>query len=182
MAGARDFFFREFFRDPNIASVKATSPYLVRRILDRMDLGGRRTIVEYGPGTGPFTRPLLDRLSPDSRLVLIESNPDMVARLNGLVHDPRVRLVRAKAEEVGSILGPARADYVLSGIPFSHFEDPVKMRILRDTREILAPGGAFLAYQASTLLRAPLERIFRSVKVKVEPFHIPPLVVLEARA
>lgn len=181
MVGCRDFFFREFFRDPGIASVKATSPYLVRRILDRMDLSGRRTVVEYGPGTGPFTRAILDRLSPDSRLVLIESNPEMVALLNGLVHDPRVRLVRAKAEEVGSILGPARADYVLSGIPFSHFEPPLKMRILKDTREILAPGGAFLAYQASAGLRAPLERVFRSVRVKVEPFHIPPLVVLEAR-
>jgi phospholipid N-methyltransferase len=174
------FFLREFLRDPAIASIKATSPFMVRRILDRMDLAGRRVIVEYGPGTGPFTRALLDRLSPDSRLVLIESNPEFAGILHRL-GDPRVRLFQAGAQEVARLLGPGRADYVLSGIPFSHFDDVLRSRILEDTRAILAPGGAFLAYQSSARLRGPLERVFSSVRVTLEPFHIPPLVVFEAR-
>lgn len=176
----RDFFLREFLRDPDIASIKATSPFLVRRILDRMDLRGRKLVVEYGPGSGPFTRALLDRLSPDSRLVLIESNPEFAERLDGL-RDSRVRLHRARAEEVANFVAPGGADYVLSGIPFSRIGEPRKTSILRDTREILAPGGAFVAYQSSALLRGPLERVFGSVRVTHELFHIPPLVVLEAK-
>jgi phospholipid N-methyltransferase len=175
------FFLREFLRDPGIASIKATSPFMVRRILDRMDLRGRRVVVEYGPGTGPFTWALLDRLSPDSRLVLIESNAEF-ARAFDRLRDPRVRLCHAGAEDVGRLLGPARADYVLSGIPFSHFDGPLTSRILEDTRGILTADGTFIAYQSSARLRPHLERVFGSVRVTMEPFHIPPLVVLEARA
>ena len=175
------FFLREFLRDPGIASIKATSPFMVRRILDRMDLAGRRVVVEYGPGTGPFTRALLDRLSPDSRLVLIESNPEFADGLHRL-GDPRVRLFQAGAQDVARLLGPGRADVVLSGIPFSHFDGPLTSRILEDTRGILREGGAFIAYQCSARLRGPLERVFSSVRVTLEPFHLPPLVVLEARA
>lgn len=174
------FFLREFLRDPAIASIKATSPFMVRRILDRMRLHERRLVVEYGPGTGPFTRALLDRLSPDSRLVLIESNAEFVRALDRL-RDPRVRLCQGSARDVGRLLGPARADYVLSGIPFSRFDEPGRSKILADTREILKPDGAFLAYQSSPLLRGSLERVFSSVRMTVEPFHIPPLVVFEAR-
>ena len=100
------FFLREFLRDPGIASIKATSPFMVRRILDRMDLRGRRVVVEYGPGTGPFTRALLDRLSPDSRLVLIESNPEFAASLDRL-RDPRVRLYQAGPRMPATSCAPA---------------------------------------------------------------------------
>ena len=71
---------------------------------------------------------------------------------------------------------------VLSGIPFSHFDGALTSRILKDTRGILGKNGAFIAYQSSARLRAPLERVFSSVRVTLEPFHLPPLVVLEARA
>jgi len=174
------FFIREFFRDPNIASVKETSPFLVRRILDRLNLRGAKVVVEYGPGTGPFTRALLDRLSPESRLVLIEANPEFCAHLDRY-RDGRVRLHQAWAQEVLEILDGQKADVILSGIPFSRIPEREKSRILRDTRRALAPNGVFVAYQASPRLRAPLEGVFSSVRVTPEPFHIPPLFVLEAR-
>lgn len=166
-----------------IASIKETSPFMVRRICDRMDLARRRVVVEYGPGTGPFTRALLDRLSPDSRLILVEKNPEFASRLQGR-RDPRLRVFHAGAEEIHDVLrasGVSRADYILSGIPFSRIPRPAKMQILRDTRRALGEQGIFLAYQSSAHLREPLEAVFPSVRVRREPFHIPPMVVLEAR-
>jgi phospholipid N-methyltransferase len=167
-----------------IASIKETSPFMVRRICDRMDLARRRVVVEYGPGTGPFTRALLDRLSPDSRLILIEKNPEFAARLQSR-HDPRVRVFQAGAEEVLDVLracGVSHADYVLSGIPFSRIPRPDKLRLLRDTRRALGERGIFLAYQSSAHLKGALEAVFRAVRTTIEPFHIPPLVVHEAHA
>ena len=166
-----------------IASIKETSPFMVRRICDRMDLARRRVLVEYGPGTGPFTRALLDRLSPDSRLILIEKNPEFAARLQER-RDPRLLVFQAGAEEVLDVLrasGVSRADYILSGIPFSRIPRAVRLQILRDTRRALGERGVFLAYQSSAHLRGALEAVFPSVRIKVEPFHIPPMVVLEAR-
>lgn len=181
---SRIFLFRQFLKDRRIASVKSTSTYLVRRICGRMDLSGPRVVVEYGPGRGCFTKALLDRLSPDSRLVLIETNPEFVALLRR-VRDPRLRVASGSAEGVKNVLGRLglrRADYVLSGIPFSHYPESRKLRLLEDTRAVLGDDGVFLAYQSSAHLKKYLKRVFPTVKVERELFHIPPLVVLEARS
>jgi phospholipid N-methyltransferase len=182
--GAGIFMVRQFLRDRRIASVKATSPYLVQRICDRLDLSGDRVVVEFGPGLGCFTRVLLERLTPGSALFAIETHPEFVRRLRQ-VRDPRLRVARASAEGVKEILRRAevpRADIVLSGIPFSMIPESVKLRILEDTRDVLARGGVFVAYQSSAHLEKYLRRVFRRVRVSWELFHIPPMVVLHARA
>lgn len=175
--------FRQFLRDRRIASVKSTSPYLVHRICSRMDFTRRRVVVEYGPGLGCFTRVLLERLTPDSRLILLETNPEFVSVLRRF-RDPRLRLAFGSAEGVRSVLQRLdleEADYVLSGIPFSLLPEAPKMRLLEDTRAVLGDHGVFLAYQSSAHLKKYLARVFHRVRIRHELFHIPPLVVLEAR-
>ena len=177
------FLFRQFLRDRRIASVKSTSPYLVQRICNRMDFSRPRVVVEYGPGLGCFTKVLLERLSPDSRLILIETNAEFLKVLRK-VRDPRLCVASGSAEGVKDILrrlGLAGADYVLSGIPFSYYREAPKMLLLEHTREILGENGVFLAYQSSAHLEKYLKRVFPRVRVERELFHIPPLVVLEAR-
>ncbi|HYF01716.1 MAG TPA: rRNA adenine N-6-methyltransferase family protein [Planctomycetota bacterium] len=178
----RTLFIREFLRDREIASVKATSAYVVRRVCNRMDLSRRRVVVEYGPGTGPFTSAILERMTPDSILVLVESNPDFADILRE-IPDRRVRVFRERAQRVSDLLrreGIERADYVLSGIPFSHLDDHGRLALLRDTRRVLRDDGRFIAYQSSGRLRRALSEVFPHVRVKVEPFHIPPIFILEA--
>lgn len=173
---------RQFLRDRRIASVKATSPYLVRRICNRIDFSRPLVVVEYGPGLGCFTKELLERLSPDSRLILFETNPEFARRLRK-VRDPRLRVASGSAESAREVLereGLDGADVVLSGIPFSMFPELPKMKLLRDTRAILGDDGIFLAYQASAHLEKYLKQVFPRVRVERELFHIPPLVVLEA--
>jgi phospholipid N-methyltransferase len=176
------FMFRQFLRDRRIASIKATSPYLVRRICGRIDFSRRRVVVEFGPGLGCFTRVLLQRLSQDSRLIVFETNPEFARRLRK-IRDPRLLVAFGSAEAVTEVLdreGLAGADVVLSGIPFSHFPEVRKMKLLRDARAILGDDGVFLAYQSSAQLEKYLKRVFLRVRVERELFHIPPLVVLEA--
>jgi phospholipid N-methyltransferase len=178
------FMFRQFFRDPRIAAVKSTSPYLVRRICGRLNLGQRRIVVELGPGLGCFSRALLERLSPDSTLLLIETNSDF-ADVLGRIREPRLRVVCGSAVYLKDFLhrsGQSRADVVLSGIPFSYYSEEAKMRLLGDIREVLSEGGVFLAYQSSAHLEKYLKRVFPRVRVERQVFHIPPLVVMEARA
>jgi phospholipid N-methyltransferase len=178
------FMVRQFIRDPRIASVKATSPYLVQRICDRLDLSGDRVVVEYGPGLGCFTRALLERMTPGSVLIAIETHEEFVRRLRQ-VKDPRLHVAPRSAEGVKDILaraGVGSADVVLSGIPFSLIPEGPKLRILEDTREVLGKGGVFFAYQSSRHLEPYLKRVFPRVRVQREIFHIPPLVLMDARA
>jgi phospholipid N-methyltransferase len=182
--GSGIFMVRQFLRDWRIASLKSTSPYLVNRICDRLDLSGDRVVVEYGPGLGCFTRALLERLSPGSTLVAIETHDEFVRRLSQ-VRDSRLKIAPRSAEGVKEILGRAgvpAADVVLSGIPFSLIPEGPKLRILEDTRAVLGKGGVFVAYQSSAHLERYLKQVFRRVRVDWEFCHIPPLAVLDARA
>lgn len=180
---SRIFMFRQFLRDHQIASVKATSPYLVRRICARLGLERMRVVVELGPGLGCFTRVLLDRLPREARLILFESNAEFITRLRS-VGDPRVTVIPGGAFQIPEILselGIDGVDAVLSGIPFSHFPQGMQTNLLRDVRSVLNDPGVFVAYQSTARLERPLREVFRSVRVEREPFHIPPLAVLEAR-
>jgi phospholipid N-methyltransferase len=176
------FFVKTFLKDHNIAALTPTSEYAVKKILGRFDWSRDRVVMEYGPGTGVFTKGLLERMTPGSKLILIDTNPEFVSLLRR-VQDPRMRVFQDSAENIRRILsdcGEAHADYILSGIPFSFFQEDQKMGIVRDTRRALAPGGRFVVYQYSPHIRKYLRRCFPSVSTELELFHVPPLFVFEA--
>ena len=162
-------FARSFVRHPRmLGSVVPSSRYLVDRLLDEVDFERARVIVEYGPGVGPISAALLTRMRPDARLVTLETNPELAAFLRAAVRDPRLHVVEASAEDVAAVLAGlrvARADYVISGIPFSTMPAATRRRIVEATRAVLDPaGGAFLVYQFSRAVRADLRATFGRVR------------------
>jgi phospholipid N-methyltransferase len=144
-------FLREFLQHPQqIGSVVPSSRYLEQRLVRETNAGTARAIVELGPGTGGTTRALLRAMRPDARLLTIDLSPTFCARLTSRVHDPRLIVQRGSAEHIEAYLrssGLARADAVLSGIPFSTMPTEVADRIARAIAAALAPGGRFVAYQ-----------------------------------
>ena len=171
-------FARNFFRHPRmLGSIVPSSRFLIRELLNPVDWNRARVIVEYGPGVGVITAEVLRRMRPDALLIAIEMNPDFVSYLRGALTDPRLRVVEGSAEWVDEILrrfGRQQADYIISGIPFSTIPAPLRERILRRTRALLAPGGAFLVYQFSTAVFEDLKRIFGYVGRKFEPLNVLP--------
>ena len=171
-------FARNFFRHPRmLGSIVPSSRFLIRELLSPVDWTRARVIVEYGPGVGGITAEVLRRMRPDALLIAIEMNPDFVSYLRGALTDTRLRVVEGSAESVDEILrryGQRQADYIISGIPFSTIPAPARERILRKTRAVLAPGGAFLVYQFTTRVLADLKRIFGYVGRKFEPLNVLP--------
>jgi len=94
-----------------------------------------------------------------------------------------MKLFNESASNVKEILkkeNVKRADYIISGIPFSHFDKKLRNKILRATKGILNTDGKFFAYQCSWILKKYLDRNFDSVKLGFEPLNIPPLFIFEA--
>jgi phospholipid N-methyltransferase len=176
--GNRLLFARNFFRHPRmLGSIVPSSRFLIKQLLEPINWGRARTIVEYGPGVGGITAELLRRMRPDARLIAIEMNPDFVRYLRESITDTRLHVVEGSAVEVEEILhrcGCAHADYIISGIPFSTIPAPLRERILRKTRDVLEPGGAFIVYQFSTRVLQDLKRIFGYVGRKFEPLNVLP--------
>jgi phospholipid N-methyltransferase len=171
-------FARNFFRHPRmLGSIVPSSRFLIKQLLEPVNWGRARVIVEYGPGVGTITSEVLRRMRPEGTLIAIEMNPDFVSYLQKSITDPRLRVVAGSAAEVEEILGRcgfSRADYIISGIPFSTIPAPVRERILRATHDALESGGAFLVYQFSTRVLQDLKRIFGYVGRKFEPLNVLP--------
>ena len=104
-----------------VGSIIPSSRVLIEKMLAPVDWANTRLFVEYGPGVGTFTRPVLDKLGPDATLVTIDTNPDFTRYLKQSIDDPRLVAVTGSAADVESILaerGLGSADYVPSGLHF----------------------------------------------------------------
>ena len=171
-------FARNFFRHPRmLGSIIPSSRFLIRQLLQPIDWANAQVIVEYGPGVGVITEEILKRMPADGVLVAIETNPEFVEFLQTSLPDERLRVLQASAVTVDEILkrlGHPKANYIISGIPFSTIDAPLREQILRKTSEVLQPGGAFLVYQFSTRVLPDLQRIFHYVKRRFQPLNILP--------
>ena len=177
-SGSAWLFALNFFRHPMmLGSIVPSSRFLIRQLLEPVDWGQARVIVEYGPGVGVITTEVLRRMGPDTMLIAIETNPDFVSYLRDSIKDERLHVVEGSAESVDEILrryGQSNASYIISGIPFSTIPAPVRERILLKTCDVLKPGGSFLVYQFSSRVLQDLQRIFRYVRRKFEPLNVLP--------
>ncbi|MHB8812726.1 MAG: class I SAM-dependent methyltransferase [Steroidobacteraceae bacterium] len=171
-------FARNFFRHPRmLGSIVPSSRFLIKELLQPIDWNQARVIVEYGPGVGVITAEILRRMRSDAVLIAIEMNPDFVTHLRSALPDERLKVVEGSAESVGEILerfGYGKANYIISGIPFSTISAEMRERILRNTSEALAPRGAFLVFQFSTRVLEDLQRVFHYVRRKFEPLNVLP--------
>lgn len=177
-------FLRGFLKNPvMVGSIIPSSRLLIEKMLDPVDWANTRLFVEYGPGVGTFTRPILDRLGPDATLVAIDTNADFTSYLNESIDDPRLIAVTGSAADVGKILadrGLGQADYILSGLPFSTLPPGVGEDIAEATAGAIRPGGAFLVYQFSPKVKNFIDPHFERIERGFEWINVPPATLFWA--
>ena len=177
-------FLRGFLKNPvMVGSIIPSSRILIEKMLAPVDWANTKLFVEYGPGVGTFTRPVLDKLGPDAKLVTIDTNPDFTHYLKNSIDDPRLVAVNGSAADVEKILadqGLGSADYVLSGLPFSTLPPGVGDDIAEATAAVIRPGGAFLVYQFSPKVRDFIKPYFEPIKRGFEWINVPPAVLFWA--
>jgi len=175
--------FKRFLARPlRVAYIFPSTQFLVRRVVSKCDYSQARIIVELGPGEGVHTREILRRMTPDSRLFLIELDPVLADHVRGqFAHDPRVEVITADASKIREELtkrGIEYCDYVISGIPFSMFDVPTKLRILNAVHASLAPNAhsAFIVYQCTHELKQHAT-MFPRVRSEYCLLNLPPIFV-----
>ena len=83
-------YLKNFFKDKNVASITPTSGFCVRNVTQSISFADTRKVVEYGPGTGVFTRYLLKQLPEDSEIAVFETNKEVCEKLEASA-DPRLK-------------------------------------------------------------------------------------------
>lgn len=175
-------YLKNFIKDKNVASITPSTRFCVKRTCKYIDFSRPRTILEFGPGTGVYTRYLLERLPSGSELHAFEMNSAFVKKLKEIKSNT-LSVYEADAGRMPEILPDSyieRIDYIVSGIPFSFLDDNTRNSILNTCYRYLNPGGAFLAYQTSGHLKEPLSTIFDDVTTEYEILNIPPMMIYRA--
>lgn len=101
-------------------------------------------ILELGPGSGAFTRALLDRGLPPSALTLVERDPEFIRTLKKRF--PGVQVIHGDALQLAQIL--PRGDYagVISGLPLLNFPLAAREKLIRDALAHMQPGAPFVQF------------------------------------
>jgi phospholipid N-methyltransferase len=177
-------FLRGFLKHPvMVGSIIPSSRKLMDKMLGPVDWKTTRLFVEYGPGVGTFTRPILERLPADATLVTIDTNPEFTRYLKESIDDPRLVAVTGSAADVEAILADRNlgsADYVLSGLPFSTLPPGVGDSIAKATGKVIRTGGAFLVYQFSPKVLDFIKPHFERIDRGFEWINVPPATLFWA--
>jgi len=177
-------FLRGFIKHPvMVGSIIPSSDKLIAKMLAPVEWDKTHLFVEYGPGVGTFTRPILDNLGPDARLIAIDTNADFIDYLRRDIDDPRLIAVAGSAADVEKIVaahGFDHADFVLSGLPFSTLPTGVGDAIGKATGRVIRDGGAFLVYQFSPKVRDYIAPFFERIERGFEWINMPPATLFWA--
>lgn len=154
-------FFRAWLKNPlRVAAVAPSGRFLARLMTAEIS---RETgpVIELGPGTGAFTRALIDRGLRQEDLALIEYGPEFVTLLTR--HFPQARTLRMDAARLGRIhLFEGRpAGAVVSGLPLLSMPRRKVMAILMAAFGKLRPGGAFYQFTYGPSCPVPLRVLTR---------------------
>ena len=132
-------------------AVMPSSPVLGKAMTKSLRAAvGPKRLLEVGPGTGPFTKFMLEALRQGDELHIVEINPAFALRLDRVLLEPfRVKhpniVVKLYCQPIESAPLDGKFDYVVCGLPFNNFPPHVVRSIFRRLLELLNPGGE-LAY------------------------------------
>jgi phospholipid N-methyltransferase len=113
----------------------------------------------------------------DAKLLTIELNEDFAELLRTDIYDRRLHVAHGSCEEVGKWMksnGIPKADFILSGIPYTVLQAQLRHRILSATREALSANGVFVVYQYTRAVLPDLRKVFSRVEDDFEPLNILP--------
>lgn len=157
-----------------VGAIWPTSRRAVNDLLDLANFSDARTVVEFGTGTGVYTREVLNRLRTDGRFLSFELDPDLASAVSARLSDPRMRMINDSAEHAARYLEGEKADILVSSVPFTSLPPDVRDGLMRTAREVLKPGGRMLVLQYSNTVSADLDRFFGPVRRKISPVNFPP--------
>lgn len=171
-------FLRRFVSCPlAVGSVLPSSRYLVKSMVAGIDWSRVKTVAELGAGTGVITQAIDQSRHPDSRFLSFECDSNMRHALQGQYptvsfHDNAFALRSAlKAKNLEGF------DCVISGLPLFNFPEQERSTLLTEIHELLNPGGVFVAFQYTRVLKPFLVSMYDQMETCFVLANLPPAFV-----
>jgi len=103
--------------------------------------------VEYGSGEGVFTEAILKKMDPDAYFIAMEVSATLVEATKKRC--PTATVVHDGAQNALKHLKDAGFDHcdaIVSGLPWTRFDDALQDEILEATYNVLGSGGRFVTF------------------------------------
>ncbi len=174
-------FIKNFWKEKKmVGAMSPSSSFLAKKMLQDIDFSTAKVIVELGPGTGVFTKKIIEKMTPDTQLFVFELNEAFIHSLQRKIQDPRVHLIHDSAENIGQYLaekGIKEADAVISSLPLTNFPKEVKENILDESKRIMKKEGYYVQFQYSLNAKKLIKERFSKVEIRFTPINFPPAFV-----
>lgn len=164
-------FMKEVIRaNRSTGAIAPSGRKLADAVTEMAGVSQSNVIVEYGPGTGVFTEAILSKKKPDAYFIALEVNEEFVKVTRERC--PGVHVYHDCAQNTGKYLQEAGfegCDTIVSGLPWTRFDDDLQDEILQATYDVLVPGGRFVTFAYAVSPYVPSGRKFFRQKL-VERF------------
>jgi phosphatidylethanolamine/phosphatidyl-N-methylethanolamine N-methyltransferase len=174
-------FFRSWLSNPIRVGAIAPSSEALAELITSEITPATAPVIELGPGTGVFTRKLLQKGVPPQELILIEYGSEFVSVLQ--LRFPGVRVLWMDATK----LVPARFVHegsvgaVVSGLPLLNMSPRKVVAIMSGAFHYLRPNGAFYQFTYGPRFPVPrpiLDRLgLKAARVGRTLHNLPPATV-----
>ena len=128
-------------------AIGPSSQALAQAVTQMAQVKQAQVIVEYGPGTGVFTEEILKQKDPDAFFIAMEVNESFVEATRArcpeaqVVHDSAGNAIKYLTEA-----GHDHCDAIVSGLPWTRFDEALQDELLEATWNVLRPGGHFVTF------------------------------------
>ncbi|MBE5963057.1 MAG: SAM-dependent methyltransferase [Lachnospiraceae bacterium] len=176
-------FFIEYLKHPfKIGAVAPSSRRLAEKMMMPVNFDECDCIIEYGPGTGTFTKEIIKRKKRETIFLVIEQNEEFYEKLRReYMGEENVILIHGDASRVQEYMKQykiSHADYIVSGLPFASLPNGLCQDILKATKVAVGKKGAFITFQYTLFKKHIFAEHFRIKDISFEMRNLPPAYVL----
>lgn len=164
-------FLYQFMKTPRqIGSIIPSSKNLRDAIVSSIDFSTDLCIFEYGPGDGIFTELIYSKMTPNSKLYIIENNLSFARALSIKYKEcQNIEVINDTVENITNICknrNIKNIDHIISGIPFLSLGVNLLEKVLSDSSILVSKS--FILFQYTT----KLEKYFLQYFINIEKFKI----------
>ena len=134
-----------------VGTMCSSSQTFAKQLVSWIEWEQARSIIEYGPGTGAFTKEILPCLRKDSRFFAVELDRRLYKSF--IKSYPEVKVYNENAVEVEELCqkeGLDKVDAIISGLPWTCFSEQKQDALLEATLKVLKPRGQFATIAFTT--------------------------------
>ncbi len=164
-------------RPKQIGSIIPSSRFLSARMMRQIPWERSESIVELGPGTGVFTKEIINRKKQNAKFFVVENDPHFQKILRKRFPKLMIRNEAIHLKDYVTELQLDKVDAIISGLPFAVFSESKRSVILDNIEQTLSPGGVFVTFQYSLQLKKDLEKRFDRVKISFSLLNLPPAFI-----